>query len=288
MFVKIDDVRLFFDVEGAKVVPDGSKMKEKPTVLLLHGGPGLDHTSFKPAFSAISDIAQIIYLDQRGHGRSDRSSPEYWTLARWADDVRQFCDALGIERPVVFGTSFGGYVAMEYAIRHRDHPAKIILASTSLRGTAIPERRRNILNAFERIGGPEAREVIRRALDERTPQAFVEYLRVCGPLYTRSRPDPEALKRYIRNDEIVPYFERSDGEGAIFDLSDRIGGVRCPILLIGGELDPITPIAEQEVIANALPPHLVRFERFADCGHGIFRDNPERMFQVIREFLFSP
>jgi proline-specific peptidase len=281
MFVKIDDVRLFFDVEGAKVVPDGSKMKEKPTVLLLHGGPGLDHTSFKPAFSAISDIAQIIYLDQRGHGRSDRSSPEHWSLARWADDVRQFCDALEIERPVVFGTSFGGYVTMEYAIRHRDHPAKIILTSTSLRGTAIPERRRNVLNAFERIGGPEACEVIRRALDERTPQAFAEYLRVCGPLYTRNRPDPEALKRYIRNDE-------SDGEGAIFDLSDRIGGVNCPILLIGGELDPITPIAEQEVIANALPPHLVRFERFADCGHGIFRDNPERMFQVIREFLSSP
>lgn len=262
-------------------------MKERPTVLLLHGGPGLDHTSFKPAFSAIANVAQLIYVDQRGHGRSDRSSPEYWSLAQWADDVREFCDVLGIERPVVFGTSFGGYVAMEYAIRHPDHPAKMILVSTALRGTAVPARRRNVLAAFERVGGPKIREVVRRTLDDRTPQAFAEYLRVCGPLYTRNRLEPETANRCIRNDEIVPYFERPGGEGAIFDLSDRIGRVRCPTLLIGGEIDPITPIAEQEVIANLLPPELVRFECIPECGHGILRDNPEQMFRLILEFLSS-
>ncbi len=287
MFVKVNDARLFFDIEGAKLVPDGSTMKERPTVLLLHGGPGLDHTSFKPAFSAISNIAQLIYLDQRGHGRSDRGSPDQWSLAQWADDVREFCGMLGVERPVVLGTSFGGYVAMEYAIRYPDHPSRLILISTALRGTAVPARRRNVLEAFERIAGVEAREVVRRAFDERTPQAFAEYLRVCGPRYTRNRPDPEAAKRCIRNDEIVPYFERPGGEGAVFDLEDRMAGVCCPTLLMGGEIDPITPITEQEVIANSLSPGLVQFERFANCGHGIFRDDPERMFRVITDFLLS-
>src|SRR5262249_37430691 len=127
MFVRVGDVRLFFDVEGPKLVPEGPLMRERPTLLCLHGGPGLDHSAHRPAFSALSTIAQVIYLDQRGHGRSDRSVPEQWNLAQWADDVRGFCEVLGLERPIVMGTSFGGYVAMKYATRYPEHPAKLIL-----------------------------------------------------------------------------------------------------------------------------------------------------------------
>ena len=71
MHVSVNGVRLFFDVEGAKYVPDGPAMREKPTLLLLHGGPGFDHSIYKPAYSALADIAQIIYLDHRGNGRSE-------------------------------------------------------------------------------------------------------------------------------------------------------------------------------------------------------------------------
>ena len=73
MRVNIGDVRLFFDVEGAKLRPDGPKMREVPTVVLLHGGPGFDHSSFKPAFSPLAEIAQVVYLDHRGNGRSDHA-----------------------------------------------------------------------------------------------------------------------------------------------------------------------------------------------------------------------
>ena len=66
MHVLVNGVRLFFDIEGAKLVPDGPVMREKPTLLLLHGGPGFDHSIYKPAYSALADIAQIIYLDHRG------------------------------------------------------------------------------------------------------------------------------------------------------------------------------------------------------------------------------
>ena len=95
MHVLVNGVRLFFDVEGAKLVPDGPGMRERPTLLLLHGGPGFDHTIYKPAYSALADIAQVIYLDHRGNGRSDAGPKESWTLAQWGDDVRAFCDALG-------------------------------------------------------------------------------------------------------------------------------------------------------------------------------------------------
>ena len=137
MHVLVNGVRLFFDVEGGKLVPDGSAMREKPTLLLLHGGPGFDHTIYKPAYSALADIAQVIYLDHRGNGRSDAGPKESWTLAQWGDDVRAFCDALGIEKPIVLGVSFGGMVAMAYATRHPSHPGKLILISTEAKGDFV-------------------------------------------------------------------------------------------------------------------------------------------------------
>ena len=110
MRVRVGDCRLFFDVEGAKLVPDGPAMRERPTLVLLHGGPGFDHSSYKPAFSALADAAQIVYLDHRGNGRSDRGPLEKWNLAQWGDDLRAFCDALGVEKPVVLdSTSLPGW-----------------------------------------------------------------------------------------------------------------------------------------------------------------------------------
>ena len=126
MHVSVNGVRLFFDVEGAKLVPDGPIMREKPVLLMLHGGPGADHSIYRPAYSALADIAQIVYLDHRGNGRSEDGPRESWNLAQWGDDVRAFCDALGIVDPIVLGASFGGMVALAYATRHPAHPSKLV------------------------------------------------------------------------------------------------------------------------------------------------------------------
>src|SRR5262245_6071212 len=159
MHVVVNGVRLFFDVEGSSHVPDGPAMRAKPTLLLLHGGPGLDHSIYKPAFSALADIAQVVFLDHRGNGRSESGSRETWTLAQWADDVRAFCEALGITRPIVYGASFGGMVALAYATRHPVHPGKLILVSTEAAGDSHLDRR---VALFERFGGPEVGALARR------------------------------------------------------------------------------------------------------------------------------
>ncbi|GAA2798100.1 alpha/beta hydrolase [Saccharopolyspora taberi] len=285
MRVRVGGIELFFDVVGARLVPDGAVMRERPTIVCLHGGPGLDHSSLRPDFDALAGDGQVVYLDQRGHGRSDRSTPDRWSLAQWADDLREFCERLGIERPVVLGTSFGGYVAMEYAVRHADHPSKLVLVSTSGRGTGDRGRLERMFEAFERVGGAEAREVTRRLFAERTAEALADYRRVCGPLYSRRAPDPDASKRTIANEDVLPYFERPTGEGALFDIRPRLGEVRCPTLVVGGHDDPITPIAEQRDIAEAIPANLVRLEEFPDCGHGVIRDDPEKFVRVVSEFV---
>jgi hypothetical protein len=130
MHVGVNGVRLFFDVEGAKLVPDGPAMREKPTLLLLHGGPGFDHSIYNPAYSGLADVAQIIYLDHRGNGRSEDGPKESWNLTQWGDDVRGFCDVLGIANPIVLGASFGG-MAMPLSI----HAVPVIRTWRTARST---------------------------------------------------------------------------------------------------------------------------------------------------------
>jgi proline-specific peptidase len=278
MRVKVGDIHLYFDVEGAKLRPDGPAMREVPTVLLLHGGPGFDHSIFKPAFSSLADIAQVVYLDHRGNGRSDRDTRARWNLDQWADDVRAFCEALEIERPIVVGESFGGMVAIAYATRHPDHPAKLVLAST-----AAKMRADRSLEVFGKLGGAEVQAIAQRFFENPTPAAMAEYVERCLPLYTRRPVGPEMITRSVMNPEMTAFF--FTGEIRAFDLLPALARIKCPTLITAGELDPITPIANSEDMAKAIPAGLVRFERFPDAGHGVQRDAPERFFRVLREFI---
>jgi pimeloyl-ACP methyl ester carboxylesterase len=282
MRMRVGDSRLFFDIDGAKLRPDGPRMREGPTVVLLHGGPGFDHSGFKPDLSPLAEVAQLVYLDHRSQGRSDRTASDRWALEHWADDVRAFCDELEIDRPIVMGHSFGGFVAMTYAIHHPGHPAKLILSSTAAR-----QRLDRALVVFERLGGPQAREIASQFWQHPSDEARAEYLRVCLPLYNRREvpSDADAMKRTVLNLELMDHF--IDGEMRSFNLLPALARIQCPTLILGGEDDPILPIEDCEDIARAIPSGLVRFERFANAGHGVFRDAPERALQVLREFIES-
>ena len=286
MHVLVNGVRLFFDVEGSRLVPDGPTMREKPTVVLLHGGPGIDHSIYRPLLSSLADIAQVVFVDQRGNGRSDPGPQESWTLAQWGDDVRAFCEALGIVRPIVLGMSFGGTVALAYATRHPAHPAKLILGNTEAAGGTYRERR---VTLFERFGGPEVGALARRRfLDGHTDGSTLEaWVRLAFPLYSRTPRDPDVIRRAVRHPEVTRWFTRPGGEGHTFNFFPALSQIQCPTLVLGGEEDPMTPIECQADIAAALPAHLVRFERFPGCGHTVLVDAPERAMAVIRDFIVT-
>jgi pimeloyl-ACP methyl ester carboxylesterase len=283
MFVRVNGERLFFDIEGAGLVPDGPAMRTKPTLLLLHGGPGFDHSSFKPAFSALADIVQIVYFDHRGNGRSSGDEPERWTFAQWGDDVKGLCDALGIEKPIIYGVSFGEFVAQAYATRHPEHPAKLILVSTAARIDF-----NEIFASFERLGGIEARLIAESYWRDPTPEGRTRYIDACVPLY-RARPagDPNSFKRAILKNDVALRFTGPRNEHGRMDFRAVLGDLRCPVLVMGGDRDPIAPIAFSETISASLPKHLVRFEPFKDCGHGVVPDEPERAFSILRDFILN-
>lgn len=280
MFVSVGDVRLFVDVDGAKLVPDGMSMRERPTVVLLHGGPGFDHTIYKEFYASLAEVAQLVYYDHRGNGRSESGSRERWTLDQWADDLWTLCDVLGIEQPIVYGASFGGFVALNYALRHPDHPAKLVLASTAAR-----IRLGRSLAMFERLGGSDVRAVAERFFSEPTPEHRAEYLRVCHSYYTQRPRPPEIVARTTLRPDVSEHFFR--GEILQFDLTDRVREIRCPVLLLAGELDPIVTIADAEELAAALPQNRLRFERFSDAGHLLDVEQPDAVLALVHDFVLE-
>jgi proline iminopeptidase len=282
MRIEINGVRLFFDVEGAKLIPDGPAMREQPTLILLHGGPGFDHSYWKPEFSQLADVAQIIYLDQRGCGRSDDGPRASWTFAQWGDDVRALCDALDIERPIVCGSSFGAEVTMSYATGHPYHPAKIIILSGSARLNID-----HIAATFERLGGPNAAAIARSFWTAMTPENAVTYQQTCVPLYFRNAWNPQRDSRAILRGEVTVHYLSPGGPSHTVDFRPALARIACPVLLIGGDDDPVTTIEDMEEIARAMPKHLVRLERIPNCGHGPYFDAPAQTLDLIRDFITS-
>lgn len=287
MKILVGDLRLFVDVEGSSLRVDGPQMRQAPTLLLLHGGPFIDHSMFKPEHSQLCDAAQLVYLDHRGRGRSERGDRAKWNLEQWGNDVHAFCDALEIE---MMGVSFGGIVAMSYATRHPEHAAGLILCSTMARW-----RDERSLCAFEKLGGPEAREAARRLWDEPTRENSRAYSSKCGPLclqLTQGKPRlsstqvSELMSRFTRsvtNWEVNEFFLR--GEKRKFDFLPQLNRIRCPTLIMSGTVDPIATLADSMDIARALPAQLCQMEVIDGAGHGIIDDAPEPYFEAIRKFI---
>jgi pimeloyl-ACP methyl ester carboxylesterase len=280
MRIEIDRGRLFFDVVGAKLVPDGVRMIERPTVIALHGGPGGDHSYLKYELAPLADVAQLVFPDMRSTGRSDPTSSEQWTVDRWADDVRALCGALEIEKPIVLGHSYGGYVAIAYASRYHDHPGKLILYGAEARLHAAES-----LETFRRLGGALAYRAAKSFFDVPNLKTGLAFTKHCLPLYTRKPEDPNKQMRMLANGEMTMHLLQS--ELRTIDLTPRMGLIRCPTLILSGEDDPACPVEGAMEMASLLPAQLVRFERISNAGHSVLNDQPELAVRILRDFIAS-
>jgi len=169
---------------------------------------------------------------------------------------------------------------MSYATRHPEHPGKLVLSST-----AALSRQDRSLDMFERLGGAEAREAARRFFDNPGPETMADYQKKCLPLYNRTPSGPESLLRSVMNLELMADFFKH--ESHTFNFLPELGRIKCPTLIAAGELDPITPVADAKDIAAAIAPGLARLEVFENAGHGAHRDQPDRFFKVLNEFILA-
>ncbi|HXP77727.1 MAG TPA: alpha/beta fold hydrolase [Stellaceae bacterium] len=282
MRAKIRDTEIYFDVEGMGLVPDGRIMREKPVAFVIHGGPGGDHSSFKPVMSPLAERLQLVYFDHRGQGRSARGDPTKYTLDENVEDMEALRRHLGLGPIVSIGTSYGGMVALAHAARYPASVSHLIAVVTAAHGGFI-KRAREIL--AER-GTAEQREVSEPVwqgamMDRAQMQRFYA---VMGPLYSR-RYDPAAAalghERTLHEPE--PLNRAFGGFLRDFDLRPELGRITAPTLVIAGRHDWICPPEFSEEIARLVPRAELRI--FENSSHSVRADEPQALLDAIAGFV---
>jgi proline iminopeptidase len=252
-----------------------------PETVVLHGGPGAHHDYLLPGFDLLARGRTLVYYDQRGGGRSSvsRETPVGWR--EQVADLEALRDAWGLEQLTIAGYSWGGLLALLYAIEHPgriDHLALVSPAPMSRSAREQFERR-----LAERSQAPDITEA-RRALQE-------------GPLRTA---DPEGYRRrafelsvagyfhdWTRAPEMTPFRITGRTQQAVwdslgdYDLRPRLSGLTVPALVVHGEDDPI-PIETAEATAGVLGAPL---RRVARCGHVPYVEQPEAFVAALDDFL---
>lgn len=277
MQIDVNGTRLWFDLDGPVLVPHGSEMRERPTVVLVHGGPGVwDHSYFKPDFAPLSEHAQVVYLDLRGHGRSAWGDPAAWSFEECADDVRLFCDTVGIARPIVFGHSMGAPIVLLYGARHPGHAAGLIVQSGFARFD-IPR----LVEGFRRGAGDAVADIAARSFGGE-PVADEEWARVSaafGPPTARTKS--KGLVRARISSSIRTGWSCS---------ADSTSSTNSAVSMLrrSSRLASLTPSRRSVLPRRSSPPCLKasRSSRvIRGAGHWTWKDAPARYWPMMVDFI---
>ena len=283
MYLNVNDTRLFFDVAGPGLRPRDGVLAEVPTLLLLHGGPGSDHSAVKAALLPLAAHYQLVWIDHRGNGRSAQSDPAHWNVEQWADDVRAFCDTLGIVKPVVLGQSFGGVVAQVYGARHPSHPGKLVISSIGARWDFGLSMQR-----FAARGGADAERVARAFWGRMEHDDLAAYRAACLPLYAATAGNDDVRAMVLNKEDVMRHFLAPAGYFQTMDLRASLAAITCPTLVLAGREDPVIPWELSKEVADTIAATSsapVEFVVMDGCGHGVWRDDPVAAHAVLRRFI---
>jgi proline iminopeptidase len=284
MHASIRDTRIYFDVEGMGLVPDGPVMRERPAAMVIHGGPGSDHTGFKPGFSPLAARLQLIYFDHRGQGRSDPADPATYTLDENVEDMEALRRHLGLGPIVSIGTSYGGMVAMAHAARYPDAVSHLVLIVTAAHGGFIPRAQ-----AIVRERGTAEQQAVCEKVwtgGFRSAEEMRHYYAVMGPMYARRYGATSAEAGRLRTIHSPEALNRAFGPKGFlrsFDLRPELPRIAVPTLVLAGRHDWICPPEFSEEIASLIPQADLRV--FEHSSHSIRSDEPEAMVDAILGFL---
>jgi proline iminopeptidase len=284
MFAAVRGTRIYFDVEGMGLVPDGPVMRERPVAMVIHGGPGGDHSGFKPSFTPLAARMQLVYFDHRGQGRSAAADPASYTLDENVEDMEALRQHLGLGPIVSIGTSYGGMVAMAHAARYPASVSHLVLIVTASHGGFIPRAQAIVRER----GTPEQQAVCEKvwAGAFRSAEEMREFYAVMGPMYARSYDAAAAEAgrgRGILSPEPLNRAFGPDGFLRRFDLRPELARITASTLVMAGRHDWICPPEFSEEIARLIPGSDLRiFER---SSHSIRSDEPEAMVDAILGFV---
>lgn len=272
-FITINGNPLYVEALG----PEGA-----PAMIVHHGAPGLgSHVEPKTAFGPLADRMRVIVFDARGSGRSGLQGP--FTHEQWAADVDGLREHFGLERIVMAGGSYGGFIALEYAIRYPERVRALILRDTAP-DASFEER--SMRNAMDSPRVQVDRERLERMFAGRVRDDadFEELWRDILPLYDYDYDPAKAREKadttiYHHATHNVAFSQNLPG----YDVKPKLGGITCPTLVIVGRHDWITPVEASRLIAEGIPG--ARLEVFERSGHSPQLEEPEKFQRLVREFL---
>ena len=273
MFVTINGNDLNVEVLGPR---DG------PVLIAHHGGGGIGSLAEpKATFGPLADQMRVVVFDARGCGRSQGTPP--FSHAQWAADVDGLRQWIGAGQVVVAGGSYGGFIAMEYALAYPDRVAAMILRDTSADNSNLERAYENARNQnrvsinwenFDRYWTGRIRDDadLKARWAEIIPLYDFEY----DPAAAAARVESGSYRYETHNwcfQHNMP----------AYDLKPRLPAVRCPTLVTVGRTDWITPVSSAEMIASLIPDaRLVIFER---SGHSPQTEEAAKFQSVLRDFL---
>jgi proline iminopeptidase len=262
-------------------------------LLLLHGGPGADHSDFLPALRPLARRCQLVLIDERGSGRSERpADPNHYTLDWMVKDIERVRKHLRLPQLLVLGHSFGGILAQAYAVRHPKRILGLVLAGTGSSARCIDRDFRNIRKL---LPGPLRARLERhekagifRADGAYTKGYAAASARALGPhMYTRTPPPrfkhPPPLGMEVLREMWVRRSDfRIDGNLKGFDFTDSLARVKAPALVVIGDRDMVSTETAEVTRASLSRATLVVM---AECAHMMFIDQTARFNRLLEAFL---
>ncbi len=273
MDVQINGCRIHYELEG----------KGEPPIMTLHGGPGLsDGSEARKWVGPLTEEHLCVFYDHRGNGRSEDPPEETLTHAQFVADAEALRAHLGFDKMILFGGSYGGYFALEYALTYPDRVTHLILRGTAAWGGPPDEALETALARGVRAD----KEVLRRLFDGRVSsnEEYQDLFRLIYPLYS-TQYDPAMLEKAMasRHWHYKTHNKVYGVERKRYDLRDRLKDIRVPTLVLVGRHDWITPPKYSEEIAAGIPG--AQLHIFEDAGHAVHSDVPDEFFKTIRAFL---
>jgi len=242
-----------------------------PPILMMHGGLGLDHTYFRPAHDALAETHRVIYYDHRWNGRSARSGGT--TVADWVADAASL-----IDRGVVYGHSYGSWLAISFALAHPEKVERLVLCGASPQLDYAEEAvgiamKRDPALAQLLIGGLTAPPA--------TDAALGQLFRTILPLYFHGPARPEMIDRVVFS---AQGYAMGNAELATLSTESRLHELQMPVLILNGASDFITPPHHARRLLAA--PHAT-YEEFSESGHFPFVEEPDLYLAVLRHWLLT-
>jgi 3-oxoadipate enol-lactonase len=241
---------------------------EGQPLVLVHG-LGYARWGWEPVADALAERFQVVLLDNRGIGESEAPAGPY-TAAEMADDVVRVLDEAGIERAQVVGTSLGGMIAQELALR-TERVERLVLVCTTPGGPSAAPMPKVTAQLIAEAASMEPLVALRRfvenALAPGAPEELVERI----------------LAHRLRTAQPPAAWAAQAAAGMSFDAWDRLPELRAPTLVLHGTEDVVVDPANSTLLVERIPD--ARLEWFPGCGHLLFWEEPERFVALVGEFL---